>query len=73
MFKVYPTIVTTGFTVEFTGNELKTETLTIYNLTGQAVKTEKIKDQKKYIDISSYQQGVYIVKIGKEATRVIKQ
>lgn len=43
----------------------------IFSLTGEKVYTQKIDSQSKSIDMSSYQRGFYIVKIGSKYTRKI--
>jgi hypothetical protein len=72
--KVYPNIVTDGFlNLEITGKAAYTEgssDYAIYNVYGQSVLNGKIGQQ---IDVSALTRGTYIVTIGTEKAKFIKQ
>jgi hypothetical protein len=72
--KVYPSIVTDGFlNLEMTGKAAYTEgssDYAIYNVYGQSVLNGKIGQQ---IDVSALTRGTYIVAVGTEKAKFIKQ
>lgn len=45
-------------------------TIEIFSITGEKVYTQKIESQSKSIDMSSFQRGYYIVKVGKYTRKI---
>ncbi len=72
-FNVYPTVVKTGFTIEFADKFNKGLILEIYNLSGMQVHTERINKDKQYINISNLQAGTYIIRLGNQTRKIIKR
>lgn len=46
-------------------------TLTVYNLTGTAVLSVKVDSADKTIDLGHLQKGIYMVRIGKTARKIV--
>ena len=66
VLRVYPTLVSNGIlTLDTEGVDFA-----IYNLLGQQVKTGKVSQQ---IDVSVLTQGTYIIKVGEEQAKFMKQ
>lgn len=68
--RIYPTITTGMITI------VQTETIEkvqIFNISGQLVQTLDIQSSECTVDISSYTPGLYIVRVGDNATKVIKK
>jgi hypothetical protein len=59
---IYPNPANTQFTIEIQLTE-KENTLIIYNLTGQELLKDQLKDNKTQIDISNLTKGVYFIKL----------
>ncbi len=73
-FNIHPTIVKTGFTIEFYSKLVHTFTLEIYDVElGERVYSSKINTNKHYVDISYLKSGTYTVKLGNIICKIIKQ
>ena len=67
--KVYPTLVTNGIlTIDIEGRQLRDYSVT--NLLGQVVLVGKTTQQ---IDVSALSQGAYLLKLGIEVAKFVKQ
>lgn len=68
--KIYPNPTTGIFFIE---TEILPTTANIFTMTGQLVKSVKLNKGKSQVDISHLSSGIYLVKIGNIATKVIKK
>ena len=60
---IYPNPSSTQITIELPHTPQKNTSLTIYNLNGQQLITQKITEPQTVVDISGLPQGVYFVKV----------
>jgi hypothetical protein len=60
---IYPNPSSTQITIELPHTQQKNTILTIYNLNGQQLITQKITEQKTVVDVSALPSGVYFVKV----------
>lgn len=67
---IYPNPAKNQITIEC--NSIKNQNLAIYNLLGQIVYTTTIKD-KADIDISTFQKGVFFIKINTDKQAIVKK
>ncbi len=68
-FVVYPTAVQTGFIIEHDNNQ---STLEVYTIAGKKVFGTVLRSNKEFVNISSLQSGIYIVKVGDKTSKIIK-
>ena len=68
--KIYPTVTTGKITIV---QEKTIENAQILNLSGKLLQTFNLHSLESTIDISSYQSGLYLVRIGNQVVKIIKQ
>ncbi len=68
---IYPTIVKNGFTVEYNNKFNKKAMLEIYSLSGKKVHTERINQNKHYVNTNHLSSGTYIVKLGGKSCKIV--
>ena len=68
--KIYPT-VTTGL-VHIVLPETVTDFVQIIDISGKVLQTVRLQSLENTIDISSYQAGIYMIRIGSQTVKVIK-
>ena len=68
--KIYPSLVKNTLTIEFDATNHEAKDFYIANLLGQQVLSGKVAQR---IDVSALSQGTYIIKIGTEQAKFIKQ
>ena len=73
LFSIQPNPATQYFEITFSPSELNYNGITaqIYDVQGLLLRTEQLYNEKTQIDISNLAKGFYIVKIGKEAKKLI--
>lgn len=73
-FKIYPNPTKDNFVIDIKSqtliNSLK---IKIYNLTGELIRTNIIKDNKQNIDVSNLSSGIYYLELSSEASILGKQ
>ncbi len=67
---VYPTVVSTGFTVETTG---KQNILEVYTINGVKLMTVNLTSNKQFVGLGKIPSGLYIAKINGKSIKFIKQ
>jgi cytochrome c peroxidase len=67
-FKVYPNPSSDYINLQY-GNNLSGSTIQIFNMNGQLVKSELITSR---IDLTGLQKGTYLMKVGSQTKRIIK-
>jgi xyloglucan-specific exo-beta-1,4-glucanase len=60
---VYPTISNYEIFIESQSNDIENSLFSIYNVQGQKILSQKIKQMKTVIDISGFSKGIYILKL----------
>jgi len=68
--KVYPT-ATTGL-IHIVLPEVITEPIQVFDISGKVLQTIRLQSLESSIDISTYQSGLYFIKIGNQTVKVIK-
>ena len=73
LFSIQPNPATRYFEITLSSSELSYDGITaqIYDVQGLLLKTISLTTEKTQIDISNFAKGFYIVKIGKEAKKLI--
>ncbi len=72
-FAIYPTIVENGFTVELNQKSANDLTVEIYNLLGVKMISQKVNSNRTYINVADLAEGVYIVKINDQTSKILKK
>ncbi|MDR1758556.1 MAG: fibronectin type III domain-containing protein [Bacteroidales bacterium] len=73
MLKIFPNPVTNG-TLTIENAPWKTQnTIEIYNLTGQKLLTLPLEQKTREIDVNLFPAGMYLLKIGEQTTKFVKE
>jgi hypothetical protein len=70
-FKIYPNPTNGSFFIEKNSNKASNEVILIYNLQGKLIQTSVMKNQKQLINLTGFNAGIYLVRVGDESKRLV--
>lgn len=74
-FRIYPNPTTEYVTIEVDDENLiqKKEPIMLFDLSGKLLQSKLLTNEKERIDLGGYPSGVYLIKIGRKVSKVIKK